>query len=376
MSRKRVAFVCTNHARGGLELNHVKLAGWMAEAGHTIHYVAAEGAPLVDEAQSRGLPLMSLRRRSRYLDLPAAWRLARWTAELGIDALVVSTTWDIDLAVFARKLSGNRLRVVYLQQMPLGFKRDPIHTWKYRNLAAWVAPLPYLRDMALERTRMPAERMHVVPLCIETARFTENPTTPEEARAGLKLPGDALVYGLVGRFDEQKGQHVALDAFESMAGDVPQAHLLFVGEPTLGEGAAYSEELVRRIDASPFRERIHVRPFIDRVEDVYRALDVFLMASKAEPFGMVTVEAMASGCAVIGTRAGGTVDLLGGGEFGVLCEPEDAGSLGAAMREMAGSVDLRSGLAARGVTEARDRYGKGVQVVRLGEILAASSMSD
>ncbi|MFW5702754.1 MAG: glycosyltransferase family 4 protein [Candidatus Dojkabacteria bacterium] len=57
--------------------------------------------------------------------------------------------------------------------------------------------------------------------------------------------------------------------------------------------------------------------------DLYKNADIFLLPSLHEPFGIVLLEAMASSCAVIATNQGGPVDILAGGEYGLLLDPRD-----------------------------------------------------
>jgi glycosyltransferase involved in cell wall biosynthesis len=66
----------------------------------------------------------------------------------------------------------------------------------------------------------------------------------------------------------------------------------------------------------------------------YSALDALIMATKAETFGMVTLEAIAHGIPVVGSNAGGTPDLLKHDAFGRLFEPLNAADLAVQMNEM------------------------------------------
>ena len=59
----------------------------------------------------------------------------------------------------------------------------------------------------------------------------------------------------------------------------------------------------------------------DELADVYSAADVFAFPSTTETFGQVVQEAMASGLAVVGVRAGGVAELIVDGDTGVLVEP-------------------------------------------------------
>ena len=59
---------------------------------------------------------------------------------------------------------------------------------------------------------------------------------------------------------------------------------------------------------------------VDDIKRLYKDTDVFCMCSKCEAFGRVTVEAMISGKLVIGSASGGTPEILGNGEYGLLFE--------------------------------------------------------
>jgi glycosyltransferase involved in cell wall biosynthesis len=55
------------------------------------------------------------------------------------------------------------------------------------------------------------------------------------------------------------------------------------------------------------------------------------MATKAETFGMVTIEAMASGCKIVGSNAGGTPEILEHGKFGTLFNSQKPAALAEAL---------------------------------------------
>lgn len=79
---------------------------------------------------------------------------------------------------------------------------------------------------------------------------------------------------------------------------------------------------------------VHFRPFTEQTEIAFAALNVFIMASIGETYGMVTVEAMASGVPVIGTNSGGTPELLDFGKAGLLVPPKDPEALALAIEKL------------------------------------------
>jgi glycosyltransferase involved in cell wall biosynthesis len=93
-----------------------------------------------------------------------------------------------------------------------------------------------------------------------------------------------------------------------------------MGEKTAGEAEDYFHQIQQFIEANGLYEKVFILPFREDVETFYAAIDVFVMASLNETFGMVTIEALASGKTIVGSNTGGTPEILGEGEYGVLFE--------------------------------------------------------
>ena len=87
------------------------------------------------------------------------------------------------------------------------------------------------------------------------------------------------------------------------------------------------------------------------VEVIYAALDVMVMPSRHEGFGLAFVEAMAMGVPVVGTRVVGSVDAVQDGITGLLVPPDDPAALAAAILRLFDDPQLRRRL----VEEARRR---------------------
>lgn len=111
-----------------------------------------------------------------------------------------------------------------------------------------------------------------------------------ELRRMIGLPEDAFVIGHVGRFAEQKNHEFILDIAEAMAGRVPHAHFLLIGDgPLRGQ---ITGEMERR----GLRKHFTLVPDTMAVASYMRsAMDCFLLPSRYEGLGLVAVEAQAAG---------------------------------------------------------------------------------
>jgi glycosyltransferase involved in cell wall biosynthesis len=170
-----------------------------------------------------------------------------------------------------------------------------------------------------------SKRMHTVPYGIDLRRFPQAP-----------LPsGDPCILYLAG-LTRYKGIFVLLEAFESIAAQIPAARLLIVGGQ--GDDGAQARDVAQK---SAYHDRIM---FVGEVlqQDVPAQLaraTVFCLPSLGEPYGMSLVEAMATGRAVVATNAGGPVDLVDP-QGGILVPMGDAPAFARAVVKILTTPDL------------------------------------
>jgi glycosyltransferase involved in cell wall biosynthesis len=154
------------------------------------------------------------------------------------------------------------------------------------------------------------------------------------------IPAGAIVYGTTGRLVPQKAYDVLLAAAGALAAKGLAFHVLIAGDGSL------REDLEKDIARRSLQGRVTLVGHESDIPKFLANLDVFVMPSRSEGFGIALLEALASGLPCVGTRVGGIPDLLGG-QTGLLVPPEDPEALADAMERLASPV-LRATLAARG----------------------------
>jgi glycosyltransferase involved in cell wall biosynthesis len=159
---------------------------------------------------------------------------------------------------------------------------------------------------------------------------------PERAgsfRARAGIPDAAPLVGAAGRIDTWKGFDVLLDAFERAKRARRDMHLVVAGGAVSGKEtyAAGLEARARRLDD------VHwLGPRTD-MPDVFADLDLFVLPStEPEPYGLVAVEALASGVPVVVTDAGGPPEILARAapDSGRAVRPGDPGGLADAIVDL------------------------------------------
>ncbi len=132
-----------------------------------------------------------------------------------------------------------------------------------------------------------------------------------EARHRLKLPADVPVVGFVGRLHYKKRPNLALQAFRILAEQIPDAHMVFVGD---------GEERERLADQSG--DNVTLTGFVEDAPSLFPAFDVLLHTARKEAFGMVVLEAMAAGVPVVTLERFGPQYVLS--DLGTYAERDDA----------------------------------------------------
>jgi glycosyltransferase involved in cell wall biosynthesis len=149
-------------------------------------------------------------------------------------------------------------------------------------------------------------------------------------RAAAGVPDDAPLAGAAGRVDTWKGFDVLLDAWPATKGRCPDAHLVIAGGPVTGKHD-YDASLAARAASLTDAHWLGAR---EDVPDLFADLDVFVLPStEPEPYGLVAVEALASGAHVVATDGGGPPEILATSRAGAgrLVPPGDPDALAAAI---------------------------------------------
>jgi glycosyltransferase involved in cell wall biosynthesis len=179
---------------------------------------------------------------------------------------------------------------------------------------AVIAPSAVVRDeLARRGVRTPVD---VVPTGVDLERF--RPGARAAARHALGLPPDEPLLLYVGRLDREKSVERVLLAFDHVAGTLPRARLLLVGQ---GKEGARLRALAATLPSAPRVRFLGARAH-DALPVCYQAADLFLFASETETQGLVLAEAAACGLAAVAVAASGCDEVVHDGATGLLVKAD------------------------------------------------------
>ncbi len=325
---------------GGTELHILNLSEQLQQRGYDVTVACRPGRWVEERAHQMGLPTVPIRvmKQNDWQDFS---RLRTFLRERKIDVMHVHWSSDVVVPGFAALREHVPVRILS-RHMPYPFK-NRLGAWLYSRLL-------YTRLVTVSNSvRETLIKCGVAPKQIETIHhgtdvgaFEKTTLTPKAVRQELGLPKDCIAVGIVGRIAPEKGHHVLLDAARQLGDHYPLRYVV------VGDGP--DEAAIRQAaQEMGLGDRFIFTGFRSDVNNVIGALDIVTVPSTwNEPCSAVVQQAMALSRPVIGTRTGGTPEMIVEGETGLLVPPSDPAALGEAITKLAGDAFLRRDLGRAG----------------------------
>lgn len=354
--------LCLSPDLGGLELYMVRAAKALDETMNVISVINPSGK-LEQYYTDTSYRYATLKKKSNLVMFASARKLAHIIDENQIDIVHLHWTKDIPIAVAAKVFSKRKPKLVQTRNMTMTrFKNDLYHRFLYRNIDLMLPVTYQVADQI--KTFIPESVRPKVEVLYMGSDRPELLGADAVAALGKELGMEGqCVVGMVGRINEAKGQHLLIQAIALI--DDLSVHAYFVGHE-MEKG--YTDQLRAMAEKLGVSERIHFLGFMKNPHHFYQVCDAVVLASKRETFGLVLIEAMQVGTAVIGSNSGGVVEIIDDNETGLLFEALSSESL-AEKITLLSDESLKHRLAEAGKNKAEKMFSNEKQFEKLKNVL-------
>jgi L-malate glycosyltransferase len=321
--------------RGGQNQALIILKG-LRGRGHEAELVAAHGSALGERAQENGVLVHFVSRG--LFRVPAARKVRELVRSGGFDLVHANEAH----AVSAVWLAGAHKRIPFLISRRVGYPIGKSRASRARYEAAariianskWVAEQAASSGAPREKITVVYEGAEILPLFTEAQRSA--------ARSRLGIPGDAPLLGCVGVLLPDKGQEWLIRSLAELRKEFPEAKLLLAGD---GPCRAKLESLAQKLGVA---EAVLFPGFVKDVENVYAAVDIFLLPSFFEALNNSLLAAMAYEIPSIAFNKGALGEIIEDEKSGLLVSGPDVPEICTATKRILNSRVFAASLGTEG----------------------------
>jgi len=324
---------------------------------------------LADQVRELGVPVTVLGNRGGLFDFRGVRKLAKWLKANKPD-IVQSSQFLTNLHTrLACMLSRSPIHII---------EEHGIYTWKkwyHRAIdrrinsraQGVIACSHQVAKSAAGDLGISVDRITVIHNCVAQHHLEKNEMTEEDRNEfrselvgdGNGLDSDSRLVGIVGTLRWEKGHSFLFEAWKALHEKKllnGSDYLIVVGDGPLRtklEEQASSTVNIRFIGSSTETRKI------------LRCLDLFVLPSLNEGFGIAIIEAMAAGIPVISTQSGGIPEILDREGIGILTQPEDVSSLEAAIADIVEGSENGRKIGLNGRKTVHERFTPAIYVQQL-----------
>jgi len=344
----RIAHLSSMTGFYGGEVCLLNLTAGMQGRGHTVSCVVRPDSRLRRELEERGVEVFPLPLVDWYEPYSVA-RLRRWLIRRDIQILHTHLPRDYFIAATATLGTGvlNVGSRHQLNRISLPVFKRPFLS----RFSAMIGVSQAVRRGLVASDIMDEDRVETIPNGVELAGADRACT---DLRESLDVAPEVPVVGFVGRLCPGKGVETLLEAAALLKPRWPDFRLFILGDgPGVNDYVTSLKNLAVRLGLG---SNVHFFGYVDNAAAACAAFDVQVVCSRAEPFGLVTVEAMAQGVPVVVTNSGGSPEIVRDGVEGFLVDPGDADALARRLDCLLDSPGLRGEMGRRGRERVRRHF--------------------
>ncbi len=346
--------LCLSGGFGGLEIYAFRAAQAL-DRNHNVLAVIDKTSRLADHfSKNSEIDTEYLGYSRSYLPLLNARKLAALIDKHDIDVIHMHWGNDLALAAFAKKFSARKPALIYTRQMQITRSKDDFyHNLLYKQMDLMLTITKRLEADARRFISRYPDKISTLYYGVDAPGLFLDEAEKIRQRSEIGFEADDFIAGILGRLEQDKGQHLLIKAISMAQESGARIRGLIVGHE-MNKG--YLDTLKQQAADNNIADSIVFMDFVPDPQRLMQLCDVVVLATYEETFGLVLPEAMRAGVAVIGSDSGGVPEIIRHEETGLLFQSGDAASLQAQITRLYSDREFTRSLAINGKADADKRF--------------------
>lgn len=322
----KILFANTIQMFGGGEIWMLRALSALRARGHEVALLCRPGTLVGEKATALGIRVHYLAVRGDFGPL-TIFRAARLLRHHRYQIVLTNMDKELRFMGIAARIAG-RCRVIARRGIDYPLKNRWHYRFSYNRLAAAVIANSKATKTSLLRNApwLDPARIHVIYNGIDPEPFLAEPDG--SFRRKLRIEEGAPLIGFVGQLDERKGIDWLLPAFKMVHAQRPDCRLVLVGQGPL------RDKILSWCWENGMAEAVVLPGFTGEMDAVMRDIDLLVLPSLWEGFGLVLIEAMAAGKPCVTTAVSSMPEIVMDGVTGRVVPVQDSRALGEALLEV------------------------------------------
>ena len=346
---KNILAICTSPDRGGLEIYFTSLIKYFnnKSCDISIYPCFSKDSYIGENLKDSINDYLEIRNIGFLNILKYFFKISNYIKEHNIKYVHVSWGKDLLLGVLIKKLCRNNIKLIYYRQMKVTRKKHDIyHKFIYKNIDLVLVITEKLlseckRFFPVDKSLIKLLRYGIKVPNQFTSTFLNS---KEDFYRYFNLDKSIFTVGIFSRVEDQKGQHLVLKALSNIKNNERIDLQLIIAGHVMNED--YYKKLKKYISDYKLEDLVKFVPFLPYPDSMKAMsyLDITILPTYEETFGLVIAESMIVGTPVIGSKAGGVPEIINDGNNGYLFEPKNVDSLEEKILNLYLNKDLRNKL--------------------------------
>ncbi|RPI73800.1 MAG: glycosyltransferase family 1 protein [Ignavibacteriales bacterium] len=342
-----ILFINSITIYGGGEVWMITAAKELIKRGHSVTIVCRPASQLQKYALQNKIPVISLKIRGD-IDPVTIIKLSRIITKKSINIILTNMDKELRLSGIASKISGRgKLVARHGIDFPLKNKLHYRITYNYLTDSIIANSEATKKTMLKNAPWINQNKINVIYNGINVNEFDIKVTYDLRKKVGI--PESVPLIGFAGRLSVQKGIKYLLEAFLLIRNSI-NGHLLISGTGEL------ENEIKDFIFKNKLQGFVHLLGFRDDINNVMKTIDLLVLPSLWEGFGIVLIEAMASGKPCITTRISSMPEIVVDNISGIIVPPEDSFLLSEACKKILTNKELANRMGAEGKRIVNEKF--------------------